>query len=212
MALRKKQLVSVARKVALPVLVLAAIGGYMLTSGGKETAPVAAPQAQPAAAVPATPAAQAPQPVAQAPAAPAQNPIVNAFVNAGVATCAGRINQITSFLGTGENPGGVLFLPQSDAEHHQASASVEIVAPDKSVAYSSMTFTPTRTNGCDAGYDAVVWSPKKCEDIAKSQYPDKKIVGKLKQDIVVIYLDTFARVFLMPTKDGCVSIKKEVVF
>ena len=140
------------------------------------------------------------------------NIITQNFVQKGILSCAARINQVTSFLGGNNQIGAFIYLPPGQPDQHIASTSMEIPGANKSTAYASASFAPNQTDGCNAVYDAVTWSPKKCEEVAKTQYPGKKITGKLKQNISVIDIDNYSKAFLMPTSDGCVAIKKEVVF
>jgi hypothetical protein len=150
-------------------------------------------------------------------AAPAQqqqqqaNPVTQEFMNKGVQSCAGRINQVTNFLGMNSTMGALLFVPSQNQDKSLTSVALEIVSPDKRSAYSSATFAPNQANGCGAVYDAVTWWPSKCDAVLKDQYAGKSAAGKLNTNITVVNIDNSARVFLMPTKDGCISIKKELV-
>jgi hypothetical protein len=139
------------------------------------------------------------------------NAIAKAFEDKGTKNCAARIDQITNFIGTNANTGAVLYFPASAPDKQMVSVSLEAVDKDKKSAYASTSFAPNGAGGCAAVYDAVAWFPESCENVASKQFAEKKISGKIKENISTIELDGGARVFLMPTKDGCISIKKELV-
>lgn len=147
-------------------------------------------------------------------AAPSPSPDVNsitqAAVNAGVLACAGRINQVTHFLGFNAQSGATLMVPPSQAD--QRILPVVMETPTASgPAYVSATFAPNQANGCGASYDAVVYWPLKCDALAAKQFASLKKVGLLKKDITLLDGGPASKVFLMPAGNGCVSIKKEVV-
>jgi hypothetical protein len=149
---------------------------------------------------------------AQQIAAPANpNPITSAFMSKGVANCAGRVEQVTNYLGGKAETGAVVFLPAGNANLTAISTSLEIVAGTDS-AYVSTSFAPTQ-NGCAAVYDAVSYWPKKCDDVIAEGYKGKKVENAIKKHIKSVTLDANSKVFFMNAGEaGCVSIKKEVLF
>lgn len=140
------------------------------------------------------------------------NPLTKGMVDKGVLSCASRINSMTNFLGNNAQVGAFLFIPSKDPDQHLVSSSLEIIDKQKQLIYASSSFAPNQMNGCGAVYDAVMWSPKSCKEVAKSQFPNKEIADVLKKNISMLDLGPGIRVFLMPAGQGCVSIKKEVVF
>lgn len=140
------------------------------------------------------------------------NPLTQAFGEKGVKSCAERINQVTSFLGGNSPSGAMLFVPNEKADSQMASTSLEIVGSGNQSAYASASFAPVKEGGCQSVYDAVVWLPKSCDAVAAEEYKDMKAVGKLKDHIKVIEVVGTTRIFLMPAGEGCVSIKKEIIF
>jgi hypothetical protein len=139
------------------------------------------------------------------------NAITKTFIDKGVTTCAANIDKTTNVLGSGGVTGAMMFIPSEKPNKQLVSTSLLVVDKDKKSAYSSASFAPTG-KGCGMVYDAITWWPEKCQDVANRQFAGKKIVGNLKQNISVLDLGPSAGVFLMPTGDGCVSIKKEVGF
>jgi hypothetical protein len=165
--------------------------------------------AEPKAAVPKTPAAPAPAKAA-APAKPL-NAIATAAASQGVKSCLGRIDQVTDFLSKGATVGAFLFNAPESADKKIYSTSMEIKISD-TLAYATTTFAPVGTAGCGAAYDAVTYWPVDCAQTAKTTFSNMKPVGLVKNSIQILEGGPAVRVFLMPAGQGCVAIKKEVVF
>jgi len=172
-------------------------------------------QKAPAKAAPAAPANNAAPAAAAKPAQPkagGANPITQAFVSKGVLNCTSRINQVTSFLtNSSVSKGAFLFMSDANPDNQMVSTSIEVINADKKSAYTSATFAPNQAIGCGALYEAISWWPDKCEVVANKQFAGKKATSKLKQNIEILDIGPTSRVFLMPTGDGCISIKKELV-
>jgi hypothetical protein len=141
------------------------------------------------------------------------NSITQAAIKSGIQTCAGRINQVTNFIGANSQVGAFLFSTPSQPDQRLVSISMELVNKDKGApnAYASASFAPNQANGCGAVYDAVVYWPQKCESVAAKRFGEMQKGRKLQNNITVLEGSTPTRVFLMPAGSGCVSIKKEVV-
>lgn len=153
--------------------------------------------------------ANPPQPVQ---AAPQAHTITQAAVRSGVLACAGRIDQVASFLTTNSQSGAFLFVPGTQQDRQVFSTSLEIASPNAPLAYASASFAPNQANGCGALYETVVFWPVRCEEVAAKQFAALTPAGKLGQQTTVLVLGPSARVFLMPAADrGCVVIKKEVI-
>lgn len=145
--------------------------------------------------------------------APAQNTanaVTQTVVQQGVFSCAGRIEQVTNFLGFSAQAGVMVMIPPTQPDQRVIPLSMEVEV-NRGAAYVSATFAPNQSNGCGAVYDAVVYWPQKCDALASKEFSTLKKVGVLKKDIIVLNGGTSSKVFLMPAGNGCVSIKKEVV-
>lgn len=138
------------------------------------------------------------------------NAITQTVVRQGVLNCAGRIEQVTNFLGFNAQAGVVVMLPPAQPDQRMIPLAMEIEV-NRSGAYVSAAFAPNQANGCGAVYDAVVYWPQKCDALAGKEFSGFKKVGMLKKDITVLDSGGAGKVFLMPAGSGCVSIKKEVV-
>lgn len=128
----------------------------------------------------------------------------------GVLDCAGRINQVSSFLGYSQRAGAMLMAPPTQPNQHLISLSLEIPAGYNS-AYASVNFAPNQANGCGASYDAVAYWPQRCDIVASKQFTVMRKLGQLQKAITVLDGGIATKVFLMPAGNGCVSIKKELV-
>lgn len=155
-----------------------------------------------------------PAPVATASPQPALslNPVAQGAAKQGVKSCLKRINQVTSFIASNANAGAFLF-PASppDADQHVFSTSMEIVSPN-ALGYASANFAPVGSDGCGAIYDAVTYWNLNCGQTAAAVFPQLKPAGLIKQNIQILEGGATIRVFLMPAGQGCVAIKKEVVY
>lgn len=139
------------------------------------------------------------------------NAITQAVVQKGVFNCAGRINQVTNFLGFTPQAGAVLMIPPTQPDQRLVTMAMEIPT-DNDSAYVSASFAPNQANGCGTAYDAVVYWPLKCDVLAVRQFSELKMVGKMRKDITVLDGGMTTKIFLMPAGSGCVSIKKETVY
>jgi hypothetical protein len=138
------------------------------------------------------------------------NAVTQAAVQQGVFTCAGRINQVTSFLGYTPKAGVLLMTPPTQPDQRLIPLVMELPT-DGGSAYVVASFAPNQANGCGATYDAVSWWPNKCDSVATAQFPTLKNLGQLRKDVTVLDGGAATKVFLMPAGSGCLSIKKEVV-
>lgn len=144
---------------------------------------------------------------------PAQlNPLAQAAQKAGVTDCLGRINQVSSFLTTGaEQSGASLTISPQTPNEHTTSIAFEIKSPQV-LSYASADFAPLAV-GCGGTYEAVTHWQNSCKDVATKGYAQLKFVGVIQKSILVLEGGPQLRVYLMPAgKDGCVAIKKEVVY
>lgn len=142
------------------------------------------------------------------PASPGVSTVTQDAVAAGVLTCARRINDLTNYLTQGATSGSVLTADPKAPDRHATSISLEIAGRGQS-AYASATFSPVE-NGCDAVYDAVIWWPESCSDVARKRFPGLAAGKPVKQQLVPLDGGPGLKVFLMPAGTGCISIKKEI--
>ena len=142
------------------------------------------------------------------------NGITRAAFNAGVRTCLERIDQVSKYITVQTQSKFIMSLPPADADRQISSTSIEVKLPNEVVAYASMTAAPTTDGGCDALYETVVYWTNSCTDVAEKGFPDAKVIGVIQQHIKVLLQENANfRVFLMPAgAQGCVSIKKEVIY
>lgn len=152
----------------------------------------------------------APSPVQ--PVNPSVHAVTQAAVKAGVLSCAGRINQVTNFLGAGsQGTGATLYVPAADPDRKMISVSLEIQNANMPSVFASANFAPNQANGCGAIYEAVAYWNMKCGDVAARQFAGLKQSGSMGKEITMLDGGPELRVFLMPAGSGCISIKKESV-
>lgn len=140
------------------------------------------------------------------------NGITQAVVNAGVLTCASRVNQVANFLTTGtQGAGAFLFIPPVNPDQKIVSISMEIPISPGSSAYASASFAPGQANNCGALYETVVYWPTGCDDVAGKNFAAFTRVSTLSKTVVILDGGQTTKVFLQPAGAGCVSIKKEII-
>ena len=132
----------------------------------------------------------------------------------GVVKCIARMNQVTGFVsGQNANSGLVFNAPNSDVNQRLVSAVMEVEGGG-AFSFVSASFAPAPgANDCSATYDAVTYWPLPCAQVATSSFAAFKPGRVLMKNIGTLDGGQFAKVFLMPAgANGCVSIKKELVF
>jgi len=145
------------------------------------------------------------------PAQPKLNGLAQTAVNSGIVDCAGRIQQVTDFLTANSKSGAFLFIAPTDANRHISSASLEIQSNGTS-SYATASFAPGGSGGCGTLYETVSYWANQCEDVAKRAFPNFPPAGKLGDSISMLDGGVYLRIFLMPAGQGCLSIKKEMVY
>lgn len=151
---------------------------------------------------------------AKAGGAPKINGLAQAAANAGVTDCVGRIHQIADFLTADSKSGAFLFLAPTDANRHILSSSFEIQA-DGASTYASASFAPVGLRGCGALYETVSYWSSPCDEVGARVFPSFSKAGLLggkSGTISMLEKNPTMRVFLMPAGQGCISIKKEMIY
>ena len=132
--------------------------------------------------------------------------VTQAAVKFGVLSCLKRIDQVASFLTAGNKSGVFIFNSLKPADQHVFSTSFELIRPDESTLYASVSFFPNN----DFVYDVVEYVDKSSEELQETVFPHLKNKTMLKNNIVLLDGGK-VKVFLMPAGSGTVVIKKEVV-
>lgn len=142
------------------------------------------------------------------------NPLTIAAAQQGVLACSARVNQVVNFLGFNNNSGALLIFAPYQQDQRIAGLAMELPYPTvNNSSYVSATFGFNPATGCGASYDAVVYWPKSCDDVAKQNFGALKASGLLKKNVVVLDGGPQLKTFLLPAGlSGCVSIKREVLF
>ncbi len=142
-----------------------------------------------------------------------ENVMTKAFSKAGVSICKERIEQVTNFLTANSKSAATIFVAAKNQDQNIATINMEIASKDGDYAFSSATFSPNEDNEkCSATYEAVKFWDNSCEDVAKKLNASKNI-SKMLKEVKIITINNSVKIFLMPAgEDGCISIKKEVIF
>ena len=173
-----------------------------------QTSPTATP---PASDNPAAPSARRKAKPTSPPAKPKLNGLAQTAVSAGIVDCVPRIQQVTDFLTANTKSGAFLFIAPAEANRQIVSASLEIQAGAVS-SYASASFAPAGNTACSAMYETVSYWGNQCADVAGRAFPTLPSAGKLGGSITMLDGGANLRVFLMPAGQGCLSIKKELIY
>ena len=119
---------------------------------------------------------------------------------------------MSQFLGyQAANTGALLMPGAGPADRALLGISLELPTAD-SVGYVTSVFVPDPANGCIGSYDAVVYWPRICSEVASQVFGGARPVGALQQRIQMLEVGPSSRIFLMPAgAQGCVSIKRELI-
>ncbi len=139
------------------------------------------------------------------------NALASQMARSGIRECAGRVDQVTDFLGFGSGMKALVMMPPDEPDRRVIPLSMEAADPRVGSTYIGATFAPNQANGCGATYDAVAYWPDSCESVRGDAFADLEPLGRLRERIAVLDGGESLKVFLMPAGEGCVSIKKEVV-
>jgi hypothetical protein len=153
--------------------------------------------------LPVAPAAQVPQ------AKQALGPIANYATEHGIRQCLGRIDQISNFLTNDAASGAAVFLSPQESDRGLVSVSMEVLGSN-GLSYVNTAYAPT-ARGCDGVYEAVTYWSGTCEQVAAT-FQGFSRAKPLRQHIQTLDGGPTAKIYLMPAGQGCISIKKEVVY
>jgi len=136
--------------------------------------------------------------------------MTQAAAQAGVLSCAGRIEQIARFLGAGNQIDFLFFLPPPPRDQRLVAAAMEIGNNAVPSAYASAEFAAS-SQGCGASYETVTYWPTACEEVVVKNFPGIPKAAALGKSIAALNAGGNARIFLMPAgAAGCITIKKEL--
>lgn len=146
------------------------------------------------------------------PAATPANPFTQAAAKAGLSKCVRRIGQITDFVTAKTQSKGLLFTAPKTPDSRISSISLEIRSPN-ALSYAGATFAPGSPAGeCGGLYEAVTYWNNRCDDVGAKAFGKFKRTTPLREAIATLDGGPNVKVFLMPAGQGCVSIKKEMIY
>jgi hypothetical protein len=188
--------INIAARLGVLFILLNAPSTFAASAVKKTQQPISQPASQPLAA-----------PVLQA--KPAVGPVANYAAQNGVRQCVGRIDQVSNFLTAGATSGAAVFLPPREPDRGLTSVSIEVQGSN-GLSYVNTAYAPSSV-GCDGVYEAVTYWAGNCDQVAAS-FPGFTPAKPLRQYIQTLDGGPTAKVYLMPAGQGCISIKKEVVY
>jgi len=139
------------------------------------------------------------------------NKVTQAAFAKGVLKCSSRLQQVTSFASPKDVHVALVTFYPPNPDNGLLSVIQEVDVSGNS-GYVSSNFAPNQANGCQASYDAVSFWRKGCLIVAKEVFKDLKEIKGLQGSIKVLDGGPFMKVVLMPAENGCISIKKEVIY
>lgn len=146
-----------------------------------------------------------------APAAPSTHTLAQQFARVGAFACAGRANQIASFLSPQNRDIALMQVPTSNPDRSLLSATLVVPLPGAQMALASMALAPNQANGCGGLYQTIVYKSKGCTAALAEDYPAVKAQALGETAILMGGMDRNARVLAMPADKGCILIKQETV-
>ena len=137
--------------------------------------------------------------------------MTQAAAQAGVLSCAGRIEQVARFLGAGNQIGFLFLMPPPPRDQRLVTSAMEIGNKDVPSAYASADFAASPL-GCGASYETVTYWPFQCTEVVTRYFPGVPKAPALGKSIATLDAGGNARIFLMPAgAAGCITIKRELL-
>jgi hypothetical protein len=148
---------------------------------------------------------------ASAPTAPSTHTLAQQFARVGAFACAGRANQIASFLSPQNRDIALMQVPASNPDRSLLSATLVVPLPGAQMALASMALAPNQANGCGGLYQTVVYKSKGCAAALAEDYPAVKAQALGETAVLMGGIDRNARILAMPADKGCILMKQETV-
>lgn len=139
------------------------------------------------------------------------NAIAGTAAKSGVGKCLGRINQVTNFVTANSQSAAYLFVSPAQPDKSLVSANLEVQASN-ALTFASTSFAPTGSDGCGGMYEAVTYWGENCDIVAAKGFPQLKKAGVVQRHVQILQGAGTMRLFLMPAGQGCISIKKEIIY
>lgn len=139
----------------------------------------------------------------------AENVVVENATKAGIKKCLPAIKYMSNFLIKDGDHGAHSQHSVSDPNNQIFTTFIERNYSDGEL-YTNLVVAPTTSGKCAAAYDQINYHPKSCTAVSKETYVNFKYVGTLNKKAVGLQSDDVT-VYLIPTDNGCISVKKEIL-
>jgi hypothetical protein len=138
--------------------------------------------------------------------------IAQAAAQRGVKVCLDSIDALAKDLSASHRVGVFLFNRVDGADTNVVSLSMELTpSPSGASQYVSATFSPMATGACQTTVETVIAWQASCVQAGLS-FPGYQMSGQLLEGVRTLSAGGTARLFLMTTPSGCVSIEKMIFF
>lgn len=145
-------------------------------------------------------------------AAPASDRIAQVAQQLGLRKCVPRVKQITGFLTANTQHDGHFFAAPRSPDQQIASVALEVQTGNQ-LSLVDTNFAPGQgPNECGGIYETITYWNKGCPAVASQNFASLKRGKPLHQAIASLESGPNVRIFLMPAGQGCVAIKKEIVY
>lgn len=135
-----------------------------------------------------------------------QHPLARAVTEAGAPACARKVAEAAYFLTEGSNATAFWNI-RSEA---LLSFSLEVVSREGRTSYVSLDVMPGENDECIIAYDLVIHWANECETVARHVYATGRPLDPQPAHMALLRGPDGEHVFLMPVREGCVSVQKEV--
>lgn len=141
------------------------------------------------------------------------SPMTAAATQRGIEQCAARVEQMSGVLGFGPRSKGMLLAPVDPADRMLFSMMVAQPVNAELFGLIGLDFAPNQANGCGASMQAVAYWSQSCDSLIEGPMAKLKKLDVLQTDITVLESGPTSKVYLLKAGvNGCVSVKKEIIF
>jgi hypothetical protein len=139
------------------------------------------------------------------------NPVAMLAGQLNASKCFNMARQIGEQVVGPNSSAGVVMAAASGADQSLFSTSIE-TRDGVGMHFVSAFLTANARGGCDGGYDDVRYWPKSCDQLVIDEMRGLGTLRPLGPDIGTLVAGPNQHVYLMAAGQGCVSIRKELMY
>lgn len=130
---------------------------------------------------------------------------------AGVKKCLPAVKKIADFLIEGGRHGSFDRWNTNNPDKQQFTSTIEQTYDD-GAAIANLVVAPVATGECAVAYDRIAFVEKSCMAVRNEFFPKYEYKGEVSKYVTVLTGPSKSAVaFLLPTRTGCVMVKKETL-